>query len=120
MESVRGKNPTLIASPPKTMGWVVRVSSNFKLKFLSKRSKNDSKKIVGAFLRPANSAVFKSIFFPEILLVICSSVEKNLFLGYEHFLSSRLNQEMSFFAISVLPIMALSHLLASPFSCLFF
>ena len=46
---VRGKNPTLIASPPKTMGWVVRVSSNFKLKFVSKRSKNDSKKNVGEF-----------------------------------------------------------------------
>ena len=63
MESACGKNPTLTASPPKTMGWVARVSSNFKLKFLSKRSKNDSKKIVGAFLRPENNAVFKSIFF---------------------------------------------------------
>ena len=63
MESVCGKNPTLIASPPKTMGWVARVGSNFKLKFVSKRSKNDSKKNVGEFLRPENSDVFKSIFF---------------------------------------------------------
>ena len=49
MKSVRGKNPTLIASPPKTMGWMVRVSSNFKLKFVSKRSKNNSKKNVGEY-----------------------------------------------------------------------
>ena len=49
MESVHGKKPTLIASPPKTMGLVVRVSSNFKLKFVSKRSKNNSKKNVGEY-----------------------------------------------------------------------
>ena len=46
-KSVCGKDPTLIASPPKRMGCVVWFSSNFTLKFVSKRSKNDSKKNVG-------------------------------------------------------------------------
>ena len=47
------------------MGSVVSVSSSFKLKFVSKRSKNVSKKNVGEFLRPENSAVFKLNFFPR-------------------------------------------------------
>ena len=64
-KSVRGKNPTLIASLPKRMGCVVSVSSNFKPKFVSKRSKNDSKKNVVEFLRPESSAVFKMNFFPQ-------------------------------------------------------
>ena len=48
------------------MGSVVSVSSSFKLKFVSKRSQNVSKKNVGEFLRPENSAVFKlNFFFPK-------------------------------------------------------
>ena len=50
---------------PKRIGCVVSVSSNFKLKFVSKRSKNDLKKNVGEFSRPENSAVFKLNFFPR-------------------------------------------------------
>ena len=33
------------------------------------------RKMLVSFLRPENSAVFKSIFFPEILLVICRGGE---------------------------------------------
>ena len=62
---VRGKNPTLIASPPKTMGWVVRVSSNFKLKFVSKRSKNDTKKNYGEFFETWKSRSVQIDFFSK-------------------------------------------------------
>ena len=106
MESVRGKNQnfnclTRLKQWDRWFG-LVQISN---LSLLANVLKMIQRKMLVSFLRPENSAVFKSIFFPEILLVMCSSVEKILFLGYEHFLSSRLNQEISFSAISVLPIM---------------
>ena len=80
-QSVCGKNPTLISSPPKRMGCEVWVSSNFKLKFVSKRSKNDSKKNVGEFFWDLKIALCSNrFFFPEILVVICIFSWKKFFL----------------------------------------
>ena len=62
-QSVCGKNPTLISSPPKRMGCEVWVSSNFKLKFVSKRSKNVSKKNVGEFFWDLKIALCSNRFF---------------------------------------------------------
>ena len=97
-------------------GWfgLVQISN---LTLLANVLKMIQRKMLVSFLRPENSAAFKSTFSQRFFYLYVVSVEKTLFLGYEHFLSSRLNQEMSFSAISVLPIMALSHL---PASYLFF
>jgi len=92
-QSVCGKNPTLIASPPKRMGCVVWVSSNFKLKFVSKRSKNDSKKNVGEFFWDLKIALCSNRFFfsRNSRSYMYFQLKNPFFLGYEHFLSSRLD-----------------------------
>ena len=114
--AVRGKNPTLIASPPKTMGWfgLVQISN---LSLLANVLKMIQRKMLVSFFETWKQCCVQIDFFlRDSLSYMWFQLKKILFLGYEHFLSVGWIKKCPFCNISSTHH-GLSHL---PASCLFF